>query len=121
MRLKVDKSYQPMLVENWPHKAHVIHVRPDTIRIVTNENIARLQVARSVLLNHIAHRVGHRAKEECQAIANGWHGIVVLRRAGNCGCGMVPITPGEGKPIGSKPTLHVVNVCTETVGTLRCR
>src|SRR5260370_22356413 len=104
MRLKVDKSYQPILVENWPHKAHVIHVRPDTIRIVTNENIARLQVARSVLLNHIAHRVGHRAKEEGQAIANGWHGVVGFRRAGSCGCETVPNTPYDGRRTGQAAT-----------------
>src|SRR5258708_8428249 len=119
MRLKVDKSYQPILVENWPHKAHVIHVRPDTIRIVTNENIARLQVARSVLLNHIAHRVGHRAKEECQAIANGWHGIVVLRRAGNGGCEIVPITQDDGKRIGQQPTRHMLHDVAKPVGKHR--
>src|SRR2546423_13198372 len=97
MSLKVDEPYQSTLVENWPHKAHVIDVRPDTIGIVTNENIARFQVVRSVFLNHITHGVGHRAKEECHAIASGRHGIVVCMRAGNGVCAIGPIPEEYGK------------------------
>ena len=119
MSLKVDEPYQPTLVENRPHKAHVIYVRPDTIGIVTNENIARFQVVRSVFLNHITHGVGHRAKEECHAIASGRHGIVVCRRAGNGGCEIVPIPEDDGKRPGQQPTRHLLHDVAKSVGKHR--
>ena len=114
--LEVGEGEDLAVVEHGAHEEHVVDVRAGPVGVVGDDDVAGLQALGPVLLDRVAHRVGHRAGEEHDAVAHRRRRVVRRRRAGDRAGEVVEVAQDRRERRRQQTAAHVLDDVVEAVG-----
>ena len=103
-------------MEHGAHEQHVVDVGAGPVGIVGDDDVAGLQALGPVLLDRVAHRVGHRAGEEHDAVAHRRRRVVRRRRPGDRAGEVVEVAQDRRERRRQQAAAHVLDDVVEAVG-----
>ena len=100
-------------MEDRPDEEDVVDVRAVAVRVVGDDHVARLEALGPVLLDRVAHRLGHRAGEEQDAGAHRRRRLAALGRAGDRRGEVVEVAQDRAERGRQQAAAHVLDDVAE--------
>jgi hypothetical protein len=110
-----DERDDLALVEHRTDELVVHHVRPETHRIGTEEDVALPEVFRAELLDHVARPRVDRAVEQREGVAHPHDAVPEVRRRDEAGREVVPVAQDHRERRRQYPVVDLVGDVVELV------